>query len=73
MSIRSQVAFVIDAARNAFRTDEDTTTECAHDLYKFLTGEPWRDYTRTEPYYVAIVDFVRNWQPAAARQGSGYL
>ena len=69
MSVRSQVAFAIDAARNAFRDDPDTTLDCAEDLRLMLTAGPWHDNLRTEPYYAAIVAFVRDWQPPLARSG----
>ncbi len=60
---------VIDAARHAFRDEPDTLTECAHDLYKMMSSAPWHDNLRTEPYYAAIVTFVREWQPSMARNG----
>lgn len=72
MSVIGGVSMVLKAAREAFRDEPDTTTECAHDLYRFLVTE-YQDYTRTEPYYQDIVRFVREWQPEMARQGSAYL
>lgn len=68
MKVRHVLAMLWDATRTAFRDPPNTIEECAHDLYLFLTRDQYNDYMRTQRYYEDIIRFVREWQPAAARQ-----